>query len=184
CGQREIEQSEKSGVKPSSETQRAGRRRQCRECNHSAHERRKCRVSCDVSKNEECRKNERALFSRQRLFRHEQEYKCSDECEYAPRLVPGINGARDVPSPHFPEGDQLKTNNQQKPLHTVHPLPPFGRYFRYARKIRNAPATTMSTMTSGSGIVGTVPGLTGVRSDCAYCCAVSRTTAPLTGVTS
>jgi hypothetical protein len=57
-----------------------------------------------------------------------------------------------------------------------------GHRLRRATKKRPA-ARSSSDKVLGSGIAGTVCGFTGVSPVSSYCCAFSKTTAPLTGVT-
>src|SRR5215510_3563647 len=102
-----------------------------------------------------------------------------DESYDSPRLVRLVVEAMNVPAPDRPECQQLDDEQCFRPDQTA-------RHADLRRKRvqeRMSSAESISNHSSGSGIVGTVPGLTGSRPARRYCSCVSSTTAPVSGVT-
>src|SRR5215510_8162570 len=107
------------------------------------------------------------------------EYRSGDERRHPPRLIRLVVQAMNIPPTDRPERQQLDGEESLRPDQTA-------RHANLRRKRiqeRTSSAESISNHSSGSGMVGTAPGLTGSRPARRYCSCVSSTTAPVSGVT-
>src|SRR5215475_15221169 len=108
------------------------------------------------------------------------EYHSGNKSHDPPRLIRLVCQAVNIPSPDRPERQQLDGEQNLRPAQTD----PHLNLRRKRTQERTSSAESISSHSSGSGMVGTVPDLTGSSPACRYCPCVSSTTAPVSGVTS